>query len=36
MSTPNGASLLATLINLLAEQESVQITYSISEKEKEA
>lgn len=29
---PTGATLLSTLINLLAEQESVKITYEIKER----
>ena len=32
---PKGCELLATLINLLAEQEQVKITYEITETEKE-
>lgn len=31
---PRGADLLATLINLLAEQEHVKITYKLTEDEK--
>ena len=34
MKTPNGLDLLATLIDLLAEQEGVKITYELT-KEKE-
>lgn len=34
MPTPNGLDLLATLIDLLAEQEGVKIAYEIT-KEKE-
>ena len=30
---PNGLDLLATLIDLLAEQEGVKITYELTEKE---
>lgn len=33
---PTGACLLATLIDLLAEQEGVKITYTIDEKERAA
>jgi hypothetical protein len=33
MTTPDGAKLLATLIDLLAEQECVKITYEITTKE---
>ena len=32
--TPNGADLLATLINLLADQESVKITYTLEKAER--
>jgi hypothetical protein len=32
MKTPRGADLLATLIDLLAEQEGVKITYEIKER----
>lgn len=35
MNEPTGAVLLSTLINLLAEQESVKITYEIKENENE-
>lgn len=35
MKEPKGADLLATLINLLAEQEGVKITYELKEKESE-
>ena len=35
MKTPNGRDLLATLIDLLAEQEGVKITYELEETEKE-
>ena len=31
MNTPNGRDLLATLIDLLAEQEGVKITYELTE-----
>ena len=31
--TPDGKTLLATLIDLLADQEGVKITYEITEKE---
>lgn len=31
MKQPNGKDLLATLINLLADQEGVQIKYELSE-----
>lgn len=34
MKEPRGADLLATLIELLAEQEGVKITYEIKEKER--
>ena len=33
MTAPSGAKLLATLIDLLAEQEGVKITYQITTKE---
>lgn len=33
MTAPNGAKLLATLIDLLSEQEGVKITYQITTKE---
>ncbi len=32
--TPNGVDLLATLIELLAEQEGVKVTYQIEGKER--
>lgn len=32
MKEPNGIDLLATLINLLADQEGVKITYELTEK----
>ena len=32
MKHPNGNDLLATLINLLAEQEGVKITYKLEER----
>lgn len=32
---PNGLDLLATLIELLADQEGVKITYELEEEEKE-
>lgn len=35
MTPPTGAKLLATLIDLLAEQEGVKITYQITTKENE-
>lgn len=35
MKEPNGKDLLKTLIELLAEQEGVKITYKIEEKEKQ-
>jgi hypothetical protein len=31
MNTPKGIDLLATLINLLADQEGVKITYELEE-----
>lgn len=36
MKTPNGLDLLATLIDLLAEQEGVKITYELEEVKEEA
>ena len=33
MNTPSGRDLLATLIELLADQENVKITYELEEKE---
>lgn len=35
MKTPNGLDLLATLINLLAEQEGVKIEYELEKVKKE-
>jgi hypothetical protein len=35
MKEPNGKDLLKTLIELLAEQEGVKITYEIKEQEKQ-
>lgn len=35
MKEPTGASLLRTLIDLLADQENVKITYQIEERNKE-
>lgn len=36
MKEPNGANLLALLVDLLAEQEGVKITYQIKENRKES
>lgn len=36
MKTPNGLDLLATLIDLLAEQEGVKIAYEIAEEKGES
>jgi hypothetical protein len=33
MKTPSGCDLLATLINLLADQEGVKITYELEDEE---